>query len=79
MNPFTKEFWLKVDVWINEKVFRGQDETMSDRMGENLLEGKKGCCNWQYHLCKLLSWIEKTITKRDGKVRHCIESIEEID
>jgi hypothetical protein len=26
------------DIWLNRKVFRGQKETMSDRMGENLLE-----------------------------------------
>jgi len=79
MKIFTLEFWITVDKWLNKKVLNGQDETISDRMGENLLEGKKGCCNFQYHLCKLLSWLERIFTNRKDKVRHCIESIEEID
>ena len=68
--------WEKLiifDIWINRKVFRGQDETMSDRMGENLLEKDYGCCKWRVIVCKVLSRIDPR------KGNHCIESIEKID
>jgi hypothetical protein len=69
-------FWnalIAIDIWVNVKVFRGQRETMSDRMGENLLEKDYGCCKWRVAVCKVLSWIDPR------KGNHCIESIEIID
>lgn len=71
-----KRFWnalIAIDTWVNVKVFRGQDETMSDRMGENLVEKKYGCCKWRVGICKLLSWIDLR------KGNHCVDSIEKID
>lgn len=64
---------LAFDVWSNVKIFRGQKETMSDRMGENLLEKDYGCCKWRVVVCKFLSFLDP----RPGN--HCIESIEKID
>lgn len=64
---------LALDTWINVKVFRGQNETMSDRMGEQLLVNNHGCCRWRLHICKILSFLDPR------KGNHCIESIEEID
>ncbi len=35
------KFWstlIAIDVWFNVYIFRGQNETMSDRMGEDLLK-----------------------------------------
>lgn len=62
-----------IDIWLNRKVFRGQDETMSDRMGENLLEKDYGCCKWRVVVCKVLSCIDPR------KGNHCIKSIEEVE
>lgn len=67
------KYLIAIDVWVNRKVFRGQDETMSDRMGENLLEKKYGCCKWRVIVCKVLSWIDPR------KGNHCIESIEGVE
>lgn len=67
------ELLIKIDVWINQYLFRGQKETMSDRMGEDILEKKYGCCKWRVRLCNFLSWLDPR------KGNHCIESIEEID
>jgi hypothetical protein len=72
-NPFSKQDWIDFDVWVNVKLFRGQDETISDRLGENLLEGKYGFLGWRLNLCQILSWIDPS------KGNHCIEAIEEIE
>lgn len=71
-----KRFWtalITLDIWVNVKVFRGQKETMSDRMGENLIEKDYGCCKWRVVVCKVLSWVDPR------KGNHCVESIEKID
>ena len=71
-----KQIWsklIKVDVWVNVFIFRGQRETMSDRMGEQLLKKNYGCCKWRKVVCKVLSIIDPR------KGNHCIESIEIID
>lgn len=67
------KYLIELDIWVNNKVFRGQKETISDRLGENLLEKKYGCCKWRVIVCKFLSFVDP----RDGN--HCIESIEKID
>ena len=67
------KYLIMLDVWINVRIFKGQKETISDRLGENLLEKKYGCCKWRVGLCKILSWLDP----RTGN--HCIESIEKID
>lgn len=67
------KYLIALDVWFNVKVFRGQEETMSDRMGENLLEKKYGCCKWRMVVCKILSWLDPR------KGNHCIDSIDKID
>lgn len=64
---------IALDVWFNVKVFRGQKETMSDRMGEDLLKKRYGCCKWRVLVCKILSFIDPR------KGNHCVESIEKID
>jgi len=75
---FTFKFWLRVDKNANAELFNGErKETMSSRMGRRLQKGFKGFLNWRYNLCKALSFIEKVLTKRKDKVRHCIESIKE--
>lgn len=71
-----KRFWdylIFADIWANVHIFKGQKETMSDRMGENLLQKKYGCCKWRLIVCKILSAIDPR------KGNHCIESIEKID
>lgn len=71
-----KKVWYYLtilDVWLNRKVFKGQEETMSDRMGENLLEKDYGCCKWRVAVCKVLSWIDPR------KGNHCVEAIDKID
>ena len=68
--------WQKLiilDIWINRKVFRGQNETISDRLGEHLLEKKYGCCKWRVLVCKFLSFVDPR------KGNHCIDSIDKID
>lgn len=65
------KYLIVIDVWINRKIFRGQKETMSDRMGEHIIKKEYGCCKWRVGVCKILSWIDPR------KGNHCIESIEE--
>lgn len=62
---------LRLDKNINADVFNGdRAETMSERMGENILEKDYGCCKWKVAVCKILSWLDPR------KGNHCIESIE---
>ena len=68
-----KNTLIKLDVWVNVKIFKGQNETISDRLGEHLLVRDYGCCKWRKALCKFLSVLDP----RPGN--HCIEAIEEID
>jgi hypothetical protein len=67
------ETLIWIDVWLNVRVFRGQKETMSDRMGENLIEKNYGCCKWRVAVCRVLSFIDPR------KGNHCIDSVEKID
>ena len=73
MGSKIKDFLIRLDVWINVHIFNGQNETISDRLGEHLLIKDYGCCRWRVCLCKILSWLDP----RPGN--HCIEAIEEID
>ena len=68
-----KDLLIKLDVWVNVVIFKGQNETISDRLGEHLLVKDYGCCKWRKHFCMFLSWLDP----RPGN--HCIEAIEEID
>jgi hypothetical protein len=61
------------DRWLNVNVFRGQNETISDRLGEDLLKKKYGCCKWRVVVCKVLSWIDQ----RRGN--HCLKAIRGIE
>jgi len=72
-NPTKIAFWLAVDIWINVNMFRGNDETMSGRMGRVLDKGDKGCCRWRHYLCVLLSRIDPAPNN------HCINSIRKDD
>jgi len=74
---FTIRFWLDVDIWLNQKLFNGRRETMSERMGRMLLKGKNGFLNWRYHLCRMLSAIERQFKK--GVIRHCKDSVRKED
>jgi hypothetical protein len=67
------ETLIWIDVWLNVRVFRGQKETMSDRMGENLIEKNYGCCKWRVAVCRVLSFIDPR------KGNHCVDSIDKID
>jgi hypothetical protein len=77
VNPFKQPkqyFWnilISLDQFANTLCGGDPDETMSSRMGRNLVEGNKGKIAWRVKLCKILSILDP----RDGN--HCIESIGE--
>jgi len=77
VSPFRQPkqyFWnilISMDQFVNTLFGGNPDETMSSRMGRNIVRGDNGKLNWRVTLCKFLSWLDP----RDGN--HCKESIGE--
>jgi hypothetical protein len=67
-----KYFWdiiIAVDQLINTFFGGSPYETMSSRMGRNLVKGNKGKIAWRVKVCKILSIIDPR------KGNHCENSI----
>ena len=67
-----KYFWnilISIDQLVNTLFGGNPDETISSRLGRNLMEGNNGKGKWRLRLCKALSFLDP----RSGN--HCKESI----
>jgi len=65
-------FWniiISLDQLVNTFCGGNPDETMSSRMGRNIVRGDNGKFNWRVTVCKLLSWLDPR------KGNHCEKSI----